>query len=120
MKAVLPGRTNGISRSVMELSRKNPRQLAEKVVRLRYSLEEQERAVSVLREALEQQKRATDNSEKKLRAEFEQRVGQQRQEYEATVRRHQNFVDQGGNSKGFSGPKAQNWPQIPPQNIYKL
>ena len=80
--------------SVLELAKENPRRLAEKVVRLRYSLEEQERAVSVLKEALDQQKRAAESSEKKLSGELEQRLEQQKQEYESTVRRHQSFVDQ--------------------------
>ena len=76
------------------MAKEGPRRLAEKVVRLQYSLEEQERAVSVLREALDQQKMSAESGEKKLRGEFEQRLEQQRQEYEATVRRHQSFVDQ--------------------------
>ena len=76
------------------MAKEGPRRLAEKVVRLQYSLEEQERAVSVLREALDQQKMSAESCEKKLRGEFEQRLEQQRQEYEATVRRHQSFVDQ--------------------------
>ena len=80
--------------SVLELAKENPRRLADKVIRLRYSLEEQERSVSVLKEALDQQKRAAESSEKKLRGGLEQRLEQQKQEYEATVRRHQSFVDQ--------------------------
>ena len=63
-------------------------------MRLRYSLEEQERAVSVLKEALNQQRRAAESSEKKMSGELEERLEQQKQEYESTVRRHQSFVDQ--------------------------
>jgi hypothetical protein len=127
----------------MELAKESPRRLAEKVVRLKYSLEEQEndsptaqyafgisidlsqrrdivntnnnsktfngnelrltrtyvwrwqeRAVAVLKDALEHQRKISGNGEKKFAVELNNRLERQKVEYEATIKRHQNFVDQ--------------------------
>ncbi len=47
-----------------------------------------------MKEALDQQQKATANVERTLRKETEDRLARQKAEFEATVRRHQNFVDQ--------------------------
>ncbi len=72
--------------------------LAEKLVRLRFSLEEEERSVNVLKKALEQQKRIGAARNGQFQQELDQRLAQQKDEYEATIKRHQNFIDQASKS----------------------
>lgn len=47
-----------------------------------------------MREALEHQRKITWNMEKKFQKELEQRIATQKLEYEATITRHQSFIDQ--------------------------
>ena len=80
--------------SIVQLSKENPARLAEKIVRLRYTNEEQERAINVIRQALEHQRKIAATMNSKFQKELEQRLSQQKQEYEATIKRHQTFIDQ--------------------------
>ena len=77
-----------------DLAQENSTKLAERIVRLRFANEEQERAVKVLRDALEHQRKINGNMTKKFQKEMDMRLQQQKQEYDATVTRHQNFIDQ--------------------------
>ena len=63
-------------------------------MKLRFTNEEQERAVRVLREALEHQRKINGSMTAKFQKELDMRLEQQKKEYDATVTRHQNFIDQ--------------------------
>ena len=68
--------------------------LAEQVVNLQYVVEERDRAIEVLRQALEHQRKLSANFSQKFQKELNQRLAAQKSEYEATILRHQNFIDQ--------------------------
>ena len=68
--------------------------LAEQVINLQYVIEEKERAIEVLRQALEHQRKLSANFSQKFQKELNQRLAAQKTEYEATIHRHQNFIDQ--------------------------
>ena len=76
------------------MAAESPKKLAEQVVNLQFVVEEKERAIEVLRQAIEHQRRLSANFSQKFQKELNQRLGAQKSEYEATVHRHQNFIDQ--------------------------
>jgi len=78
----------------MALSKEPPLKLAEKLSKANFRLEEQDRSVQVLKKALEQQRRQMSQMQSKFDQEMEKRSVQERSEYEATVKRHQSFIDQ--------------------------
>lgn len=79
---------------IADLVCESPKKLAESVVNLQFVVEEKERAIEVLRQALEHQRKLSANFSQKFQKELNQRLAQQKAEYEATVHRHQNFIDQ--------------------------
>ena len=68
--------------------------MAEQVVNLNYTVEEKERAVVVLKQALEHQRRLSTSFSTRFQKELKQRLHTQKCEYEAAITRHQNFIDQ--------------------------
>ena len=50
--------------------------------------------MKVLREALEHQRKINGSMTVKFQKEMDMRLEQQKKEYDATVTRHQNFIDQ--------------------------
>ncbi len=52
------------------------------------------RSIVVLKKALEHQKKISASMSNKFQKELDQRLAQQRAEYEGTVKRHQTFIDQ--------------------------
>lgn len=79
---------------IAELAGESSKKLAEQVVNLQYVVEEKERAIEVLRQALEHQRKLSANFSQKFQKELNQRLASQKSEYEATIHRHQNFIDQ--------------------------
>ena len=79
---------------IAELACEPSNKLAEKVINLQYVVEEKERAIEVLRQALEHQRKLSANFSQKFQKELNQRLAAQKTEYEATIHRHQNFIDQ--------------------------
>ena len=72
----------------------SPKKLAEQVVNLQFTVEEKERAIEVLRQAIDHQRKLSANFSQKFQKELNQRLAAQKTEYEATIMRHQNFIDQ--------------------------
>ena len=85
---------NVISKSMDDLAKEPSSVLAEKVIKLRFAAEEKQRAVNVLRKALEHQREICNGMNEKFTKELDGRLQQQKEEYDATVRRHQAFIDQ--------------------------
>ena len=79
---------------IAELACESPKKLAEQVVNLQFTVEEKERAVEVLRQAIDHQRKLSANFSQKFQKELNQRLAAQKTEYEATITRHQNFIDQ--------------------------
>ena len=79
---------------IAELALESSQTLAEQVVNLNYTVEEKERAVSVLKQALEHQRRLSASFSTRFQKELKQRLHTQKVEYEAAITRHQNFIDQ--------------------------
>ena len=79
---------------IAELACESPKKLAEQVVNLQFTVEEKERAIEVLRQAIEHQRKLSANFSQKFQKELNQRLAAQKTEYEATIMRHQNFIDQ--------------------------
>ena len=57
-------------------------------------VEEKERAIEVVKQALEHQRKLSANFSQKFQKELNQRLASQKSEYEAAIHRHQNFIDQ--------------------------
>ena len=68
--------------------------MAEQVVNLQFVVEEKERAIVVVKQALEHQRKLSANFSQKFQKELNQRLASQKSEYEAAIHRHQNFIDQ--------------------------
>ena len=79
---------------IAELACESSQKLAENVVNLQFMVEEKERAIGVVKQALEHQRKLSANFSQKFQRELNQRLAAQKTEYEATIHRHQNFVDQ--------------------------
>ena len=79
---------------IAELACESPKKLAEQVVNLQFTVEEKERAIEVLRQAIDHQRKLSANFSQKFQKELNQRLTAQKTEYEATIMRHQNFIDQ--------------------------
>ena len=79
---------------IAELALESSQNLAEQVVNLNYTVEEKERAVVVLKQALEHQRRLSASFSTRFQKELKQRLHTQKVEYEAAITRHQNFIDQ--------------------------
>ena len=79
---------------IAELACESPKKLAEQVVNLQFTVEEKERAIEVLRQAIDHQRKLSANFSQKFQKELNQRLAAQKTEYEATIMRHQNFIDQ--------------------------
>ena len=79
---------------IAELALESSQSLAEQVVNLNYTVEEKERAVVVLKQALEHQRRLSASFSTRFQKELKQRLHTQKVEYEAAITRHQNFIDQ--------------------------
>ena len=89
----LKKKNNAFSR-IAELACESPKKLAEQVVNLQFTVEEKERAIEVLRQAIDHQRKLSANFSQKFQKELNQRLTAQKTEYEATIMRHQNFIDQ--------------------------
>ena len=76
------------------MARESSQKLAEEVVNLQFALEEKERAIMVLKQAVEHQRKLSANFSQKYQKELRQRLNSQKSEYEAAIHRHQNFIDQ--------------------------
>ena len=61
---------------------------------LQFVVEEKERAIDVVKQALEHQRKLSANFSQKFQKELNQRLASQKSEYEAAIHRHQNFIDQ--------------------------
>ena len=83
-----------ISPRIAELALQTSQTLAEQVVNLNYTVEEKDRAVVVLKQALEHQRRLSASFSNRFQKELKQRLHTQKCEYEAAITRHQNFIDQ--------------------------
>ena len=81
-------------RRIAELALESSQTLAEQVVNLNYTVEEKDRAVVVLKQALEHQRRLSASFSTRFQKELKQRLHTQKVEYEAAITRHQNFIDQ--------------------------
>ena len=68
---------------IAELAGESSKKLAEQVVNLQYVVEEKERAIEVLRQALEHQRKLSANFSQKFQKELNQRLASQKSEYEA-------------------------------------
>ena len=79
---------------IAELARQSSTRLAEQVISLQYEGEEKERAVTVLKQALDHQRKLSANFSNRFQKEFKSRLHTQKCEYEAAITRHQNFIDQ--------------------------
>ena len=79
---------------IAELARQTSTRLAEQVIGLQYEVEEKERAVTVLKQALDHQRKLSANFSNRFQKELKSRLHTQKCEYEAAITRHQNFIDQ--------------------------
>ena len=79
---------------IAELARQTSTRLAEQVIGLQYGVEEKERAVTVLKQALDHQRKLSANFSNRFQKELKSRLHTQKCEYEAAITRHQNFIDQ--------------------------
>lgn len=78
---------------IADLVCESPKKLAETIVNLQFIVEEKERAIEVVRQALEHQRKLSANFSQKFQKELNVRLAQQKSEYEAAIHRHQNFID---------------------------
>jgi hypothetical protein len=92
--------------SIADLAKESPQKLADRIVRQRFVVEENERAIAVLRQALEHQRKINGSMTLKFQKELDQRLRQQKDEYDATVVRHQSFIDQVSTAEGWGGNNA--------------
>ena len=78
----------------IDLSSEPSSKLAEKLISLEYTMEERDRAITVLKQALEHQRKLSANFSNRFQKELQNRLNAQKSEYEAAITRHQNFIDQ--------------------------
>lgn len=66
------------------------------IVAQRLELDNKNKTVEILQKALSQQRELTVYHTKEMEKEGQRRIDLQKQEYEATIQRHQCFIDQVG------------------------
>jgi 5-azacytidine-induced protein 1 len=74
--------------------------LAHQVLTLRLQLEEKSNSINLLQETLNQQRELTVRNTKNADRDMKTKLREQKEEYEATIARHQKFIDQVSNKDG--------------------
>jgi GTP-dependent phosphoenolpyruvate carboxykinase len=71
--------------------------LAQQVLTLRLQLEEKSNSINLLQETLNQQRELTIRNTRNADRDMKTRLRVQKEEYDATIARHQKFIDQVNN-----------------------
>lgn len=71
--------------------------LAHQVLTLRLQLEEKSNSINLLQETLNQQRELTVRNTRNADRDMKTRLREQKKEFEATIARHQKFIDQVNN-----------------------